>query len=498
MKRIISLVLSLLLILSAFSLSAYAVESTLEISDATYPTFLDKGMSFSIGGTITSNSAITSVTVGVYNKSTGTAVITKTQAPNTRTYYLSDMDPYITFGSLKESNYIYKITASDKLVQNKVLLTKDFVVGIPNGTVGDEMQNVNWKVIDISQWQPDVNWSQLKNEVDAVILRIGYRTTGDLKICEDEKFFTHYKNAVAAGIPVGVYFFSAALSVTAVKEEAKFVIDTLKKYDCELKMPVYIDMESDKQYALGRTACNKLANTFCEAMIEENYFPGIYCNLSWATTALVASSLSRYTFWLAQYASAPTYEGKFEMWQYSQYGSVKGISVYVDLNKCYKNIPAYISKMGYNQKPSANCADYTELDELIKIAPKDLSVYTVNTKSAFEKAMTQAENLNRYLQKTEQSKVDEAAKTLRNAICGLALSGGFEANENSDIVFDDNNQKVTGIPQNTTQSALLSDYITLKGTAKIEYTNLSDNKIVKGTVIYIKINTTTIAKYTVA
>ncbi len=503
MKRLISVILSVFIIMSSLMISVSAIESKMALSGAVYPTHLDVGMSFSIKGTITSDTEITSVTVGVYRKSTGKESYAKTHTPNSKTYSISSADPYIVFGALSEDNYVYRVTASDKSVKNKVLLEKDFVVGFPNGTVGDKMSDVKWtNIIDISEhqydeWMVKIDWDVLAKNLDAIILRIGFKGWGNYSNYEDEAFEHFYKEASSRGIPIGVYFYSIARNEQEALEEANFVINILNRKERNLSLPVYIDMEDERQWPVGRTMLTKIADTFCKRMLEENYFPGIYTMSSWANDGLIMSALSDYTIWCADWYGSVDYQGNYEMWQYTENGIMDGISCPVDRSICYKNLIEYIKKNNYNTDGISNEASYSELDRYISMVPDNLGIYTTATANAVNDALKKAKAVDRNLKKDGQATIDTAAKNLKNALLSLVVSGGFERVANSNTELDDVNQKIYGIPKNT-DVAKISDYITLNGDAYIEYANLSSGKISESTVIYIKINSITIAKYTVS
>ena len=81
-----------------------------------------------------------------------------------------------------------------------------------------------------------------------------------------------------------------------------------------------------------RTAVCK---AFCQTIQGAGYTAGIYANKTWLETKLDPGALSAYKIWLAQYASAPTYAGRYDLWQYRATGKVSGISGNVDMNLSY-------------------------------------------------------------------------------------------------------------------------------------------------------------------
>lgn len=331
--------------------------NTFKLTGESYPTELSVGQTFSVSGTITSDYEISSVTCSV-RSSSGTLQFTKTVNPGTKTYYISNLDRYMTFSKLTAGTYVYKITASDKYNSGVVLLEKTFTVKSLATPEEDEQHgNVKWDVIDISVWQEISSWTKIANNVDAVILRIGSRTTATKVIRQDTKFESNYENAKAKGLPVGCYFFSAAVNVKEAKEEAEFVLKVLRENNCKMDMPVYFDMETEAQVALSQSAATEIARAFCETIEDGGYYAGIYCNKFFARDELYANRLADFHFWIAQYASACTYDGPYGMWQYSETGSVPGIDGYVDMNYCYYDYPTIIKNLGMSGYDKGDAGD---------------------------------------------------------------------------------------------------------------------------------------------
>lgn len=325
---------------------------TLALKDANYPVDIQKGNTFSIYGTVTSDFPISSVSCSVRSVN-GTLMFTKTVNPGTTSYSLSNIDRYMTFSKLNAGTYIYKVVASDKYNSGVVLLEKQFTVTAPMAP-DNEYGDVNWDVIDISVWNEIIDWNEIAKNVDGVIARIGSRTTVSKAISTDKKFLDHYENAKKQGLPVGCYFFSAALTVDEAIEEANHVLNVLRNNNCVLEMPVYFDMETEDQVALTQKQATAIARAFCEKIEEGGYYTGIYCNKFFARDELYADQLSDYHFWIAQYASACTYYGPYGMWQYSETGSVPGIRGNVDMNYCYYDYPQLIKNLGMSgNKPES-------------------------------------------------------------------------------------------------------------------------------------------------
>ena len=190
--------------------------------------------------------------------------------------------------------------------------------------------------IDVSKWNGTIDWKAVKNSgVNYVIIRCGYRGSSTGALIEDPKFVTNIKGATAAGIKVGVYFFSQAINRSEAVEEASMVLEQIKKYT--ISYPVFLDVEASGGRADGidKATRTEVIKAFCETIQNSGYTAGVYANKSWLTNKIDTSQLGRYKIWLAQYASAPTYTGRYDMWQYKSTGRVTGISGDVDMNLSY-------------------------------------------------------------------------------------------------------------------------------------------------------------------
>ena len=190
--------------------------------------------------------------------------------------------------------------------------------------------------IDISKHNGNIDWNAVKNSgVQYVILRCGYRGSASGVLVEDQKFKSNIQGATAAGLRVGIYFFSQAVNEVEAVEEASMTLSLIKKY--RITYPVYIDVESANGRADGisKEARTSVINAFCQTIRNSGYTPGLYANKNWLTEKINTGALGGCKIWLAQYVAAPTYGGRYEMWQYSSRGSIAGIKGNVDLNVSY-------------------------------------------------------------------------------------------------------------------------------------------------------------------
>lgn len=181
--------------------------------------------------------------------------------------------------------------------------------------------------IDVSYCQTNVNYDKVKSDgIEAVIIRAGYGRELSQK---DSQFETHYKNATAAGLKVGAYWYSYADSVDDAKKEAATCLACIKgkKFD----MPIYFDMEERFQTKFGKTTLTSMAKAFCEAIKAGGYKAGVYSNLNWFNNYLNYDELKKsYSIWLAQYYTS---NGKAcDIWQNSSTGKIAGINGNVDTN----------------------------------------------------------------------------------------------------------------------------------------------------------------------
>lgn len=201
---------------------------------------------------------------------------------------------------------------------------------------------MSYKGIDVSVWNGTIDWKKVKTAgIQFAMLRGGYGTNG-----KDSKFEQNYKNAKAAGIPIGVYHYSYAKTAKAAEQEAKLCLSYIKGK--QLEYPVAFDIEDGSQRNLGKATITAITKAFCETVEKAGYYVAIYSNLDWLRNRLNISELSRYDIWLAQWASKPTYRGNFGMWQYANNGKVNGISGNVDMNISYKDYPRIIKSAGLN------------------------------------------------------------------------------------------------------------------------------------------------------
>ena len=194
--------------------------------------------------------------------------------------------------------------------------------------------------IDISSHNNVTDWNAVKNDgIEFVMLRAGYRTYGGGILHEDDKFKSYYKGAKAAGLKVGAYFFSQAVTEEEAIEEARLTGQVLK--GCELDYPVVFDWEIIYDDDGARTdhvpvdSLTDLTLAFCQHIQEFGFQPMIYQGKRCALFKYDLPRLKGIPFWLAEYGDGPTYIYDYDMWQYSCKGTVAGVEDKVDMDLCF-------------------------------------------------------------------------------------------------------------------------------------------------------------------
>lgn len=200
--------------------------------------------------------------------------------------------------------------------------------------------------IDVSKWNEEIDWEKVKDAgIEYAIIRCGYRGASSGSLVIDPNFTENIEGAIAADIPVGVYFFTQAVTESEAVEEASMVIHLIEEYDVDY--PVFLDSES----AGGKGRADDLSveqrttvhDAFLQTIAAAGYETGVYGSRNWLEKQLDMERLSDYNTWLAEYTEAPGYPEYYHIWQYTSKGTVPGISTRVDLNLCYMKIDTSVN-----------------------------------------------------------------------------------------------------------------------------------------------------------
>jgi len=190
--------------------------------------------------------------------------------------------------------------------------------------------------VDVSSHQKDVDWEKVREAgFEFAMLRVGFRGYGQTGSLNPDLYAQkNYENAVAAGLKVGVYFFSQAITVEEALEEAEYVLQLIEGWD--LQMPVAYDWEcladDYRTVVVDSRTLTDCVKAFCDRIDEAGYTSMVYFNPSQSRTQMYLEEMVDYKFWLAMYTDLMTYEYKVDMWQYTNRGDVPGIKGNADIN----------------------------------------------------------------------------------------------------------------------------------------------------------------------
>lgn len=239
--------------------------------------------------------------------------------------------------------------------------------------------------IDVSRYQGTIDWSRVtESGIDFAMIRVGYRSTlEDRGIYADTNARYNMQEAQAAGIQVGVYFFSTAANRDEAIEEAQWVAEYISQY--QITYPVAFDCEGYERedsvlYALDNGQRTDIAIAFMQEIYEQGYTPMFYGS-SYAMTGSNHWDMDRiersYKVWVSQYPALPypqtersSYQGTHAMWQYTNQGSVPGIDRPVDVDVAYFGYDGAAESIN-GQAPEQAYADvealmnFREVDEVV-------------------------------------------------------------------------------------------------------------------------------------
>ena len=195
--------------------------------------------------------------------------------------------------------------------------------------------------VDVSVYQGNIDWNRAKADgIEFAIMRAGY---GKYVSQKDKYFDQNMKNAKAAGLPCGVYWFSYALTPEDAIKEADACYEVIKNY--KLEYPVSFDMETESQMKLPKETVAQIIEAFCGRMESYGYYTTLYTYASFLNYKVEDRIFDKYDIWVAHYnTNKPAFNRNYGLWQYSCTGSVWGITgnvdrdyVYLDYERIIKN-----------------------------------------------------------------------------------------------------------------------------------------------------------------
>ncbi|MBQ0041940.1 MAG: glycoside hydrolase family 25 protein [Lachnospiraceae bacterium] len=195
---------------------------------------------------------------------------------------------------------------------------------------------VNTKTgIDVSSNNGEIEWKKVANDgIDFAMLRVGMRGYTSGNLIADQRFTDNIVKAQAAGIKVGIFFFSQAINEKEAVEEASLAINLSRSYDLDL--PIYVQMQNiggkGRADNLSVEERTRIATAFCRTVSNAGYRTGVSASASYIQNELDRNETGKYLTWLAEYRGETTYPGIYQMWQYTGNGVVDGITGAVHLN----------------------------------------------------------------------------------------------------------------------------------------------------------------------
>lgn len=198
------------------------------------------------------------------------------------------------------------------------------------------------KGIDVSQFQGTIDWEAVaESGIEFAFIRVGYRGWGTGRLCDDSTYKANIQGALDAGIQVGVYVYSQAITVEEGIEEAQYLIDRVKDYDITLPLVIdyeYADNQQGRLYNahLSKAVATDICNAFVYTAQNAGYSGAVYANVTMLRNQLNESELS--CVWLANYPNTysgvgtTSYSGDYDFWQFTSKGTVDGISGNVDMD----------------------------------------------------------------------------------------------------------------------------------------------------------------------
>lgn len=190
--------------------------------------------------------------------------------------------------------------------------------------------------VDLSKTEGIVDFNKLKKAgVQFVMLRVGARGYGSGQLIIDDYFAEHIKGASDAGLQIGLYFSSAAITVEEAMEEAAFLLALIGEY--KVTYPIafdmgFVDNDTSRIEELSKEQKTEITRAFLEMIKTAGYTPMIYGNKEWLIKQLDLAALSEYDFWLSNQADLPDYPYSFSIWQYDTAASIDGIAGNARLN----------------------------------------------------------------------------------------------------------------------------------------------------------------------
>lgn len=209
-----------------------------------------------------------------------------------------------------------------------------------------------YRYIDVSRYQGEIDWAQVAAagykgamlKTVSTNRKLSKRADG---LYIDPTFETNYRNARAAGLDVGVYYYTYATNKDMVNAELSLLRQAV--YGKELTLPVAVDVEDNKLVSLDKQDLTDLTAYALHKIEQMGFYAQLYTYTSFAKAHLFVggAALHPYDVWLADYTGkTPKVDFKYNSHQHTSKGRVPGISDDVDLNVTTLNYPKIIKTNG--------------------------------------------------------------------------------------------------------------------------------------------------------
>lgn len=206
------------------------------------------------------------------------------------------------------------------------------------------------KGIDVSHWQGIVDFEKVAAAgYTFVMLNAGY---GKYAKQKDESFERNYQAAKKAGLKIGAYWYSYALTEADALAEAKTFLEAVKGKSFEY--PLAFDIEDASQNELPREAIDKMITAFCTHLEKNGYYAALYSYADFLSRKVSDKVKKRFDIWVAHFDVAKPSAESYGIWQYTSKATVNGVNGRCDCNYAYKDYPSIIRAGGLNNLSSSD------------------------------------------------------------------------------------------------------------------------------------------------
>ena len=376
---------------------------------------------------------------------------------------------------------------------------------IKNYNHGDKEGSNIALCVDVSKWNSNIDWEKVKKAgVKAAFIRIGHSMLDDGALTLDPYYETNLKAARKAGIKVGVYYYSQATNAKEAIKEVNFILKHLD--GTKLDLPVVYDAECGTYVKNGKVHDGKLgasatsksaakwsavAREFCDAISEAGYTPMIYGSISKLTSTMGGEELSNdYQIWVARYNhsgkvlndSRFSFKGEYQVWQYTEVGTVSGIKGSCDLNFLYEDdLHVWTQKVSKKATPTANgvktyyCNYHDDTEEEVIYSPEKIKLsddtYTYDGKE--HKPTVKVKDSNGEYISSYNYKVtyDENCKKIGEHTVKITFKNQYKGTMTQTYTIEKGTQKISAsnITKGYTQKAFPLEAKLTRGTGKLTY-----------------------------